>query len=278
VINYDRLAWLRDHSWRGVGLLPAVVSLAMMIDAARGLEPGAPVTSIHALSLREPVIVRRGRSQTLRITAERKPVGDTVADIVVDTKVFVAGRVAHSAIVRIGAKPAMLPTWSEPPVSVSRRLERARIYDIAFHGPTFQVLDAVTVGGRQAMGESVPLDESMGVDLPEHSRGSALAREVALQTVGVYLATERSVIALPESFNHADIYGAPKLGERVRTNVLCRPGLDGEPFFAVFIWGEDGRLLEHMEGLRFRCTATAVSARAERVHTPDAEMADDMAS
>ena len=278
IIDHDRLAWLRDHSWRGAGLLPAVVSLAMMIDAARSLDPGARVSSIHALSLREPVIVRRGRSQTLRVTAERAPAGDAVAGIAVEAKVLLAGRVVHSALVRIGAQPTMVAGCNEPPLSVGHRLERAQIYELAFHGPTFQVLDAVTVAGRQAMGESVPLDASMGVDLPDDSRSSALAREVALQTVGVYLATERSVIALPESFDRADIYGAPTLGERVRANVLCRHGLDSEPSFAVFILGDDGRLLEHIEGLRFRRTASTVAVPAERAHMRNAEMADDMAS
>ena len=193
-LEYDRLAWLRDHTWRGAGLLPAVVSLSMMMEAAQFLEPGAPVVSVHSFALREAVILRPRHSQTLTVEAERMAIDAYPQDatIAIQVRILSSGRSIHSAIVKLGTLPECANESEEPASEVTKRLQQPLIYERFFHGPSFQVLDHVDVAGAEAIGHSVALAESIGVDLPVAGRCSIMAREVALQTVGAYFAFERS--------------------------------------------------------------------------------------
>jgi acyl transferase domain-containing protein len=259
-LHHERLAWLRDHSWRGTGLVPAVVSLSMMIEAAQFLEPGSSVASIHDFTLSTPALVRPAQAQTLCIAAERSTLSETGSNaLVVKASVGLAGRTLHSASIRMGVDLDLPADDDSVMPPATRHLQRAELYEHFFHGPSFQVLDSVQICGPRAVGDSVPLAERLGVDLPAHSRLSAMAREVALQTVGAYLIFERSEVALPEHFDLARIYAAPKPGERVRATLTCIPGSGTDSSFDVRITGERARLLECIDGLRFRRASSAAA-------------------
>jgi hypothetical protein len=260
-LEYERLAWLRDHTWRGAGLVPAVVSLAMMIDAAQGCEPSAPVTVVRSFHLDRPALARPTRPLNLLVHAERLERSHGNDAIAVNTCVQVAGKPIHAATICLGAVPE--PTAehreSERLMPTRHSLPREEIYRKAFHGASFQVLESVDIGDGWAVGESVALGEQLGVDLPSHCRLAAIAREVVLQTVGAYLGVTVGEVALPEGFAELRIHGAPEAGKRVRTRIQVRSASDANPGFDVRMYSEDGRLIEVIEDLRFRRTGVALS-------------------
>lgn len=260
-LEYERLAWLRDHTWRGTGLVPAVVSLAMMIDAAQGCEPSAPVTVVRSFHLDRPAIARPMRPLNLVIHAERTDRSHGNDAIAVSTCVQAAGKPIHAATVCLGTAPEPTAEHRENEclMPVRHSLPRQEIYRKAFHGASFQVLESVDIGDGWAVGESVALGEHLGADLPSHCRLAAMAREVVLQTVGAYLGVTVGEVALPEAFSELRIHGAPEAGKRVRTRIQVRSASDANPGFDVRLYSEEGRLIEVMEDLRFRRTGVALS-------------------
>jgi len=260
-LEYERLAWLRDHTWRGTGLVPAVVSLAMMIDAAQGCEPSAPVTVVRSFHLDRPAIARPMRPLNLVIHAERLDRSHENDAISVSTCVQVAGKPIHAATVCLGAAPEATAEHreGERPIPARHSLPREEIYRKAFHGASFQVLESVGIGDGWAVGESVALGEQLGVDLPSHCRLAAMAREVVLQTVGTYLGVTVGEVALPEGFAELRIHATPEAGKRVRTRIQVRSASDPNPGFDVRLYSEEGRLIEVIEDLRFRRTGVTLS-------------------
>ena len=268
-LEYDRIAWLRDHTWRGAGLVPAVVSLATMIDAAQGCEPSAPVTMVRSFRLDRPALARPMRPLNLVIHAERKAENSGNA-ISVSTCVQTAGQSIHAATILLGAVPELkaLHWENERQLPVRYSLPRQEIYRKAFHGASFQVLDSVSIGDGWALGESIPLGEQLGVDLPSHCRLQAVAREVVLQTVGAYLGVTLGEVTLPEGFAELRIHAVPEAGKRVRARIQVRSAAEATPGFDVRLYSEEGRLIEVMEDLRFRRTGVALTLEtASRVAT-----------
>jgi malonyl CoA-acyl carrier protein transacylase len=260
-LEHERVAWLRDHTWRGAGLVPAVVSLAMMIDAAQGCEPSAPVTVVRSFHLDRPAIARPMRPLNLAIHAERPDNGNGNDAITVNACVQLAGQPIHGATIRLGAvpEPPGVHREDERLMPIRHSLSRQEFYRKAFHGASFQVLESVDIGDGWAFGESVPLGEQLGMDLPSHCRLTAIARELVLQTVGAYLGVTVGEVALPEAFAELRIHGVPEAGKRVRAKIQVRSVSDANPGFDVRLYSEDGRLIEVIEDLRFRRTGVALS-------------------
>lgn len=264
-LECSRVGWLRDHHWQGGGLLPGVISLAMMTDAARRIEPSAPVSTIKDLSLRERVLVRPDERMAVTVEAERVS-GDgneRSGGIAVGTRIQCGGRTVHSATVLLGSADIRFSSSDRSPLVVTRALLCEDLYAKFFHGPSFRVLESVQIGAAAALGTSKPLGCSLGTDLPEESRYSALAREAALQTAGAYLLFERSLTALPEGFTSCHIESSVQPGEHVQTEVLLRSLHHGTVLFDAWIRGARGQVLERIEGLRFRCLTVGSSPVAE---------------
>src|SRR6185437_9751593 len=144
-----------------------------------------------------------------------------------------------------------------------RTVAREELYSQFFHGPSFQILDSVRICAEQAIGSSLPLGHSLGTDLPVETRYAALAREAALQTAGAYLLFETSVIALPEGFDTCHVYADASPGERIHADVRYRASPEEAPTFDALIRGEGGRMLERIEGLRFRRVSSGESPIGE---------------
>lgn len=255
-LEHDKAAWLRDHSWRSASVLPAVVSLSVMIEAARRLEPAASVSAIRDCSLEAPIMVRPGGSEQVTVEAERVTADSGGLGLVVATRIRHAGKPVHSALVELGQAGRTDVPWEVSWPAGARLISREALYAKLFHGPSFQVLESVECEAGRAVGCSVPLGQTLGIDLPQESRWIALAREAALQTIGAHLLFEHSIKALPEGFRRCEVHAAAAAGERVR--ILARQMESSDtPLFDARILGEGGRLLEWMEGVRFRRVAAS---------------------
>jgi acyl transferase domain-containing protein/NAD(P)-dependent dehydrogenase (short-subunit alcohol dehydrogenase family) len=262
-LHLEDNAWLRDHRWQGVGLVPAVVSLAALSKAALMIEPQLPVCAVENLELLRPILVRPDRPATVQFRAERSP---PCADGVrIEAQVVLAGRCVQRATLVLGtAADRDLPTWTAAGES-KRSIQHDNIYALLFHGKSMRVLESVRVEGTRALGVSVPLGGPLGEGMPTLHRTAALAREVALQTAGVYLANEHGQAGLPDGIDRLTVFATPHSDETVHASVECVDHGDAMTIFDVILTGHGGRRLERLEKLRLRRTSTAVHIPVEAV-------------
>jgi NAD(P)-dependent dehydrogenase (short-subunit alcohol dehydrogenase family) len=254
-LDYEQFAWLRDHTLHDAALLPAVVSLALMSEVAQSIQPGTRGLRIESFVLRKAIIIRRGRVGILEVRAQRGPCIE--AGVLVQVGIHQGSQAAHSAKIVLGSGAAAHSIRLQLEDTPRRQLGRKIIYAAAFHGETFRVLDTVELSASLARGRSVPLQPPLGADLCESIRYVAMAREVALQTVGVWLGAECEEIALPESLERLCVFAQPRAGEVVTATAQAISPDTGERFFNVLLTGEGDRVLEQIEGLRFRRTRSS---------------------
>jgi hypothetical protein len=147
--NAQHHAHLRDHSLRGTPVLPAVFALDLMVQAAERRCPGRMVSSVSALKVLRGVPLSRfgngGNELTVRL--REQPTGQRNGVVVLDAEVFLDGQGAP----RYRAKVEMADAPHAPPLAPAAPSalrpfpqDRAGIYrDLLFHGPSFQLIDAV---------------------------------------------------------------------------------------------------------------------------------------
>ena len=127
--------YLAEHRLDGVQLLPAVLGIEAMAQAAEALL-GAPPGSLEALELERPVTVPPDGKRTIRVAA--LCTGDGVVEAVIrsDESAFQADH--FRARLRRAA-----PEGASPPPGIAGRIDLApdTVYDaLLFHGPRFRRL------------------------------------------------------------------------------------------------------------------------------------------
>jgi acyl transferase domain-containing protein/NAD(P)-dependent dehydrogenase (short-subunit alcohol dehydrogenase family) len=262
-LELNNRAWLYDHRWQGVGLVPGVVSLAGFIHAARLIAASLPVTSVERLDLYAPVLVRPSHATRVQIQAVRGKADDD--GLLVETQVLAGERTMHRATVVLGGRIEAIanpdPRATDPRATDPRATDpcatdpgpsRDEIYTRHyFHGESFQVLATTALGQTGALGVSLPLDLPLGADLPEAWRAATLTHEVAWQTAGLFLAVRRREAALPVGFLRLRLHSAPREGEVVTARALFVGEENGISRFDVVLTGDDGRVIEQIDGLAF---------------------------
>lgn len=249
-LELETAAFLRDHRPTSAGLLPAVVALQAMGDAASFLEPRLPRRGFRDLRIEQAVKVFANKPVTIQVEAMRRATEAGAATFA--TQVTTRAGVHHRTTVVLGGATAPVGTLDlelDGPGPTG-----TDIYRTFFHGPSFRVLESTQLGADGLRARSVPLTGDIGCDLPEAARPVAMARELVLQAAGAFLMTAERRLALPVGFAELNIAGAPKIGERVEALVRFRRAQSDEElfFFDALLQGEDGRDLERFSGLCLR--------------------------
>jgi acyl transferase domain-containing protein len=193
--------FLDHHRIDGTAVLPGVMGIEAFAELAARVVPGARVRAVEDVRFAAPFKFYRDEPRAVRIEAWLRPAGDEiVADCALigvrelpgrppQRTVHFTGRVRLAAGGATGATgaaggaamaPAPAPDLTAPPVASA-----ADIYQSYFHGPAYQVLDAVWAQDGHALGR-------MASPLPPDVRpGEATLldpREIELcfQTAGIW--------------------------------------------------------------------------------------------
>ncbi|WP_299024268.1 type I polyketide synthase [uncultured Thermanaerothrix sp.] len=200
--------YLSDHALNGIPLLPAVMGLEGFATAAlRWLnlssEEGSAwqVKGFSEVQFMAPLKFYRSQPRRFAIQIHLYPVGEG----------FIAQATLESTLVRAGMPPQTLrhftakvhlgaleqgdgpetgvPSWDE-----SRLVPREAIYRLFFHGPAFQVLEAVQIEPHRAVGR-------LYTHLPTLSPAPLVTQphllELVLQTAATWEVAQDGVLALP---------------------------------------------------------------------------------
>jgi NAD(P)-dependent dehydrogenase (short-subunit alcohol dehydrogenase family)/acyl carrier protein len=202
-----RERFLDDHRIDGTAVLPGVMGIEGFAELASLVVPGARVVAVEHVRFEAPFKFYRDEPRTLRLEAWLVP--DDTGDVIADCRLIgvrrLAGRdelqrtVHFTGRVRLGTNGhavapsgAARPAVPDAPPSVAA----AEIYRTYFHGPAYQVLDAVWTRDGVALGrmaEGLPADTATGAMVVEPRR-----IELCFQTAGIWeLRAHGGRVALP---------------------------------------------------------------------------------
>ncbi|MDR3574305.1 MAG: SDR family oxidoreductase [Anaerolineaceae bacterium] len=213
--------FLKDHALNGIPVLPGVmgiegfsVAATHVISVLGSSKAGFQVTKMEDVRFLAPF--KFYRSEPRRITWHAQVVeeaGGLVAHVSLESTLALRSRpneIMQHFSGRVYMRPLPLPEISALRVSPPHwngayTVDSETIYRLYFHGPAFQVLDAVQRSGDQVIGRlarNLPAMTSR-----DHPMLSApVLIELCLQTAGIWEIGATGVLSLPSSIERLDLY------------------------------------------------------------------------
>ncbi len=255
--------FLRDHRFQDTPLLPAVIGLEALGEAAAILTPGRPVVGFRDVQILAGLRFRSGRPQDVRIAAavtnggvECKLWGDFYGH---HGKLIDPQRVYLRGIVDVADRPGAIPPppwdppadgWSEVNYGDARQGWDGRAIS---YGPTLRCLTHVSLDSGGGWGRILapPLTDLGG------SRASrwwipAAALDSCLVACAVFARKHLKVRQLPRAFDSLRIARLPRTGEACTVRVNFRGREDRSTCFDFTLGGDDGTVILDAKG--HRCT------------------------
>jgi KR domain/Polyketide synthase dehydratase domain/Polyketide synthase dehydratase N-terminal domain len=260
--------FLDHHRIDGVAVLPGVMALEAMAEAARFPFPELHVTALEDVSFLVPFKFYRDepRTVTTRVTYDADG-DDVLARCRVSGTRSLVGRDApevtlhFTGTVRLApASPDVHRTRAVPEPEAGSVIGASTIYETYFHGPAYRVVEAAwqvdgVMAGRFA--SSLPPDHQ-----PPGRPTLTPPRlvELAFQTAGLAEIAASERMGLPFGFRRLDLLVPPN-GE-VRGEAVAAPA--GEDAFDVDVTDGEGRVLLSLSGYRTSALPGKVSLTALR--------------
>jgi NAD(P)-dependent dehydrogenase (short-subunit alcohol dehydrogenase family) len=256
--SLERDRWLEDHVIGGSCLLPGVVAIELLAQAAALLAPGGRVAALEDVELERAVTVRPGKPATLRVVAEALDAGEPPAAVrawiesdvrTPDGTLLVEGRVHVRGTARLGPEPAPPPAEAHARAGEAPAVTLYGPGGLLPHGPAFQALGSLDrVGddggdGTVATGNGAPLLGGAALTAP-------LPREAAFQVAGLHGILRHGALAIPRGCRRIELFGAPPAGTPLVARATLREAGGDELVYDVELVGSDGRVYDRMRGYR----------------------------
>ncbi len=246
---------LDHHRLEGTPVFPGVLGVELMAGAASHFA-GEPIAELREVRFALPVKLFEDRP--LEISVEVKRSGESRFEtVLVSYFTKPSGkrlrREHFFAEACSGERAALLPPRvlglelpRDPQIS------REDIYRRYFHGPAFQVLDAVAVLGED--GVEVSPVERRSPWLGEHGHRefetSPFLREAGFQAAGLWEMAELGRMALPAGVDRILLSSEPAPEHGLRTLVRLSEGGGADAVFDIWTCDEEGRCYDGMLGYR----------------------------
>jgi NAD(P)-dependent dehydrogenase (short-subunit alcohol dehydrogenase family) len=244
--------FLDDHRIDGTPVLPGVMGMELFAQVAALPFADRHVAAVDDVEFLAPVKFFRDEPRTLEVSAQYTVDGDDlVASCTLIGERQLANQEGPQRTVHFTGR-VRLTSEAPPPahVDVPDRSDRAvgsePIYEIYFHGPAYQVLEAAWRSGGDVVGSFVD-DLPANQDPPDATLTLApRLAELCFQTAGVWEIGTTGAMALPMRVGRL----TPSDGTEPSGGVLAvvTPNDDGS-FTAVAIDG-DGTVLVRLDGYR----------------------------
>ncbi|HYB72701.1 MAG TPA: C45 family autoproteolytic acyltransferase/hydrolase [Candidatus Sulfotelmatobacter sp.] len=251
--------FLRDHRFQGVPLLPAVIGLEAMGEAAAILAGPRAVVGLRDVRILNGLRFHSDRPQEVRIQAAvtgggiacqlRADFSDQQGRLIDPHRVYLAGTVD------IADRPPALPpapATAGPRDWTAMRYRdegEAREAGLVFHGPSLRCLQQVSLDAEGIWGRVLappPTDvgewRGPGWILP------AAALDACLVACGVFASQRLKVRQLPQAFERLRIGRPPHAGETCTVHVRLRGRQERSTCFDFTLVGDDGTVILDAEG------------------------------
>jgi phosphopantetheinyl transferase/3-hydroxymyristoyl/3-hydroxydecanoyl-(acyl carrier protein) dehydratase len=257
--------FMRDHVYEGVPLMPGVMGLELMLEAAQALVGEGFGVSDEMLHIKDVKFERalklhRGEPAQVIARATREPGEVEIHVQVLTRRTTKTGREVEqqhytSSVLAVPElEVSGEPLTCNPTVGAWKRgPQREEIYQRFFHERTFQVIDEIPAWCERAIiGYGRLGDESLVAGRDDRMMSSdPLAREAAFQVMGLWGMMCDELSYLPHSIERDVSFGRVIAGERfVVRGVKGESGKEGIlRFDRIEVCDEAGELLHIYEGV-----------------------------
>ncbi len=206
--------FLYDHRINEVPVLPGVMGIEAMAEAAMLLFPHRCITAIEDVNFLAPFKFYRNQPRTVTIQTEFTVDG---SDILAHCRLLGARRLhgqaepeisTHfSGVVRMAAEKPQAEKEPKPPrMNGAAVIEAPHVYQIYFHGPAYQVIQSACRAGEEVIGmfaQNLPANHEPA-DLP--LAASPRFVELCFQTASLSGLALESRLGLPHAFRDLRIF------------------------------------------------------------------------
>ena len=256
--------FLRDHALNGIPLLPGVMGIEGLSTASQHIasrlasEKGSfRVTGLENIQFLAPF--KFYRNQPRRVTWKARVIregGELVAYASLESTLTRYGRDPERMLHFTGKvllSPVSDPREEKTGETIAWKggdaIQSEEIYKLYFHGPSFQVLEAVVREGESVVGK-------LRSDLPpitntkEQLSTQPILVELCLQTAGIWEIGATGTMALPRSIASLKVYRVGMNGSAIYAEVTQHENDDGRPSFDARVLDAKGRVYLEMEDYR----------------------------
>ncbi len=262
-IDPARHPWLNDHVIDGNALLPGVMGIELMAEAAARLFPGWTVTGLEDLEISLAVKFFPGHPVTLNVSGEALPTTDPAERRAVmrigsdftspNGRIRLPDRQHYSAIVVLGQSRPLPPVAALPPAGCDALVSRDSLYGpigVLSHGPLFRVLRELRMVESSAVGALAPLQQD-ALAAPSSGRlqTDPLLCEAAFQVAGLLAMLRLNWPGLPAGLKRLTWYArSPGAASLAIARLVDQAG--EVPCFDSDVVDADGRVHLRLEGFR----------------------------
>ncbi|HEX6560250.1 MAG TPA: SDR family NAD(P)-dependent oxidoreductase, partial [Longimicrobiales bacterium] len=253
-LDPEREAFLFDHQINGVPVLPGVMALELMAEAATLPFGDRFVSRFENVDVHAPFMFYRGEPRTLKVVVQYRATGAAItADCTLTGERLLHGKTEPEVTVHFTASVTLSmtpPAGRERPVAkpAAQAVGANDIYRVYFHGPSYQVLDRAWRSNGDLVG-------SFRHDLPpDHALATVPLLigprliELAFQTAGLAEMSHDERMGLPYHIDRLDLYtNAPDLRAGAHASVVVPASQNG---FDIEVSDETGKLLMVLRGYR----------------------------
>jgi hypothetical protein len=247
--------FLHDHQIDGTPVLPGVMGIEALVEAAKLVFPDRYLGAIEDVTFQAPFKFYRGEPRIVTVHAHFSLDGaDILAYCRLDGSRKLHGReesetTTHfTARVRLVAKPpkAQKRAKVSPPEGV-RRVDAGDIYRLYFHGPAYQVVENSWRAGDVVVGlfnDALPANHQ-----PEDRPTLADPRliELCFQTAGLFELAGKAKMGLPYRINQVEFLKSPSAPKgRVHAAVTAA----GDDAFDAQVVDDNGEVYLRLRGYR----------------------------
>ena len=262
--------FLVEHRHQGVPILPAVVGIELLAEAASILSPGRTVVGLRNLDVINGFRFFSDRPQGARIRATVTDNGircELSADFYDrQGRLTDPDRVYLKGVVELADRPTtiVLPQPGGPGnwnamkyLDPHQAIQEGRVY----LGPRLQCLREVAFERGGCWGRIVapPLTELAGLRRGDGWIVPSAALDSCFQTAGAFMYKEYATLQLPRAAERLRLGRLPRDGETCIVRLMMRDRQATHTDFDFALFGEDGTVILSAEG--YRCIVVSRKAR-----------------
>ncbi len=204
--------FLYDHKINGTAVLPGVMGLEALVEAAKIIFPEFHVVGIEDVNFMAPFKFYRNEPRTVTIHAHFRQENE---DIIADCR-LIGARKLHGQIepevtthftarVRLSVASPQALKAEAPSPSNGNTIAASDIYRLYFHGPSYQVIENAYRAGEEVVGllaKDLPADHDP-IDRPELVAPRVI--ELCFQTAGLWEMGKKNRMGLPYHIDRVNL-------------------------------------------------------------------------
>jgi len=248
--------FLYDHQIDGTPVLPGVMGIEALVEAATLLFPDLHIGSVENVDFASPFKFYRGEPRTVKLRAAfEKHNGDVVAHCRLVGERKLHGRDEPEVTTHFTARVRLLTQAPEPgkrarvaaPTGTGR-VESGEIYKLYFHGPAYQVMENSWRAGGEVVGtfnNNLPANHAPA-DLPALVAPRLI--ELCFQTAGISEMAGSATMGLPHHIDEVEFLRPPR--KKAKGHYYAAVTSHDEGAYNARVVDDEGNVYMTMRGYR----------------------------